>query len=578
MQQDTLETALAKAIKSNNVKKVNYIIGLLCDVNKVMVDGKSVLVWAMEQKNEEIIEKLKAMGAKYEILSAKQRDELGRNLYNAIYNNKGIEEITNLIYAGANVEYRYDSTDILMLASSKGREDVVEKLLPFIKDINDWDCNGRTALFDAVASGNVEVVKILIDAGANISHKTNEGASIIGEATKREMIELLIENGADINGVDRYGYSLLKRAIDKKDEEFIKYLIEKKVKIDSFDYNGYSLVYHAIIKDMPSVALELIDKLGDINASYTRDGNSALMIAASYGDVSLVRELINRGADVNFKNERGETALMEAGETGNIDIIRLLIDSGANVNEKSKQNFTALHKALSYRKIEAVDFLLANGAKYERNEDERLDYLKLAVCYGDENTVRSILAFEKDKQVIQNALEYAVCKNIKKGVVTALVENGADINAKNEDGLTPILLRIQKGWCDEDIAREMIGLGADLKAKDNQGNTVLHMGPSGLVSFLVENGVDINAKNDKGRTPLMIAIINTKYDSISELIRCGADINVRDNEGHKAVHYVKRLPYTQEYFLTEVKKYREAKRREVREKMKKDVKSFLGFE
>lgn len=87
-----------------------------------------------------------------------------------------------------------------------------------------------------------------------------------------------------------------------------------------------------------------------------------LFDAASAGYIAVVRRLLERGADVNGKNEAGETALHLAAQNDRCNVIELLLERGADVNAKNKLDETALHSATRYDKLSSVQLLLHNGA------------------------------------------------------------------------------------------------------------------------------------------------------------------------------------------------------------------------
>ena len=91
-----------------------------------------------------------------------------------------------------------------------------------------------------------------------------------------------------------------------------------------------------------------------------------LIRAASDDSISMVHDLLERGADVNIKDDLDNTALMAAARSGNIEIVKLLIDKGADVNAVNNYNETALISALKYRKAETARLIMNKGAKVPR--------------------------------------------------------------------------------------------------------------------------------------------------------------------------------------------------------------------
>ncbi len=126
-----------------------------------------------------------------------------------------------------------------------------------------------------------------------------------------------------------------------------------------------------------SAVRDLIDKRADVNAG-SRHG-SALMLAAFYGHTEVVKLLIDRGADVNGRADKSNnTALMGAILGGEPEIAKLLIQKGAAVNARNKQGSSALIIAAGLGNIEIVKILIANGADINAKREDGTTALKVA--------------------------------------------------------------------------------------------------------------------------------------------------------------------------------------------------------
>jgi uncharacterized protein len=129
----------------------------------------------------------------------------------------------------------------------------------------------------------------------------------------------------------------------------------------------YSEVNNKLLKAAKKGSLEevktLLEKGADVNAKDQEDYLTVLTYAALSGNLELVKHLVNRGADVNARDKDGKTALMFASRLGNVDVMTLLRDHGADVNIRDKDGKTALMAAAAKGHIEAVRFLLELVAK-----------------------------------------------------------------------------------------------------------------------------------------------------------------------------------------------------------------------
>lgn len=199
--------------------------------------------------------------------------------------------------------------------------------------INAVDKENNTALILASKFGYIEVVKILIENGADIDARNNENSTALIEASSfyYEVVKLLIENGADINAKDYGGTTALMNASTEDDYincEICKTLIENGANVNDKDLQGANaLIYGStFLKWDLSIIKLLIDSGIEINAQ-DKDGYTALMEATISGNYETVKLLIENGADINIKNNDGKTALDFAEENDYKNIIELLKNS-----------------------------------------------------------------------------------------------------------------------------------------------------------------------------------------------------------------------------------------------------------
>ncbi len=197
-----------------------------------------------------------------------------------------------------------------------------------------------TPLIGATRIGATEMVKALIDAGADVDARSEPygWTALVIAATELNVnvATILIEAGADINahmdGADAAlpGITALIRAANYEgSEEFVRLLI---------------------------------DAGADVNAK-SNDGGTALMSAANLAPVAVTAALIDAGADVNAQRNNGWSALIHAARYGRTETVGVLIDAGADVNAKSNDGETALMLASQYDHSGVVDILKQSGAK-----------------------------------------------------------------------------------------------------------------------------------------------------------------------------------------------------------------------
>ncbi|MCP4370088.1 MAG: hypothetical protein GY797_18535 [Deltaproteobacteria bacterium] len=168
------------------------------------------------------------------------------------------------------------------------------------------------------------------------------------------------------------------------------------------------------------------------------------------------------------------------------------------------RNDTPIKKAAWGGKIDTVQALLDEGADVNAKGDSGVSVLRVATMCG------------------------------RLDVVKLLIDNGADVNAKGDSGITA-LMEASRPFKRLDVVKFLIDSGADVDAEDNVGKTTLmHASDSGhldVVKFLIDNGADVDAKDNSGQTALMIASDTGDCNVALALLEKGADVDAKDNVG-----------------------------------------------
>ncbi|PTB78264.1 ankyrin [Trichoderma longibrachiatum ATCC 18648] len=122
-------------------------------------------------------------------------------------------------------------------------------------------------------------------------------------------------------------------------------------------------------------------------------------------------------------------------------------------------------------------------------------------------------------------------------MVDVLLDHGADLEARDEDGKTPLFRAMRRP--DSDMFHHLIRRGARIDVKDRNGASLLHEAAgNGVVSYidhLIESGLNVNRTDEFGRTPLHAAVLNDAKASFLALLMHGADPDVRNADGYSAL-------------------------------------------
>lgn len=316
-----------KLLSSIRLKKVMYLVRLGADVHACLC-GKSMLSWAKAMEDEEVSLFLEKKGAKEFQIPSDEVLFLNKRLIEAIKGKEEIEVIQNLIKKGADFEYK-------------------NKL------------DGKTALLVAVNSGRTDVVKMLLDEGADIEAYTSSKLTSLMIAAYNgytEVVELLLENGAKVNSVDKYDYTALMVAISNEKSEVAKMLLDKGCDVKKSDALGRTALHIAVSNGLGDVVKMLLDSGVDVNAKDC-DGSTALILACSKGDKEMVKLILEKDVDIEARNKEDETALTIANSLGHKEVVEMLGEK--LLKSKEKRWNMSLRNASSFE-VGEFDNLLNN--------------------------------------------------------------------------------------------------------------------------------------------------------------------------------------------------------------------------
>lgn len=245
-----------------------------------------------------------------------------------------------------------------------------DRVKEWIKDGADIDLE----LINAVVSRDPDRVKLVIDAGANVNARDAGGFSPLDTAARNRaptIIEMLIAAGADPNAVDNDGFFPLLHAINRNHVPSIEMLAKKGADLEKPTKQGITPLSWAIGDGKFFAAKALIEAGADVNSRSGYEDVTPLMVASTQlpaktrsgnlvqgpQPVDLARLMIDKGADVNRKSKDGVTALMIAAGHNNAALVGLIAGAGADIDAKSAQGQTALDIATSAGFEQAVGAL-----------------------------------------------------------------------------------------------------------------------------------------------------------------------------------------------------------------------------
>jgi uncharacterized protein len=374
---------------------------------------------------------------------------------------------------------------------------------------------GASPLSEAAAAGNADVVKALLEAGADATAlSTADGETVLMTAARAgnaDAVRALLDRGADVNARERYkGQTALMWAAAERHPGVVKLLLERGAdwRVRSFD------------RETKPPKLSAASSISPI----PRGGFTALLFAAREGDVESVRTMLDAGVDINYGDVDNTTALVVAIMNKQYTLAKFLIERGADTTVVDAGGRTALYAIVDIRNedwstlpnrtsddplptLEIVKSLLDRGARVDVPLTRPLPG-RSGMDAGDTTLGAGATPLMRAARAGDAA------------VMRLLLENGADPKLTTKDGNTALMLAAGIGYRDKNTrgtesgaleALEVgIAAGLDIHQANTRGETALHgaalRGADTIVQFLIDKGADINALSKQGFTPLDVAM------------------------------------------------------------------------
>jgi len=422
---------------------------------------------------------------------------------------RGGREGNNAFLADIHVGNGYLSLPDIM---SRMAQWVTPKMYDFlvanIKDYND----DRNSIGLAVRAGNLALAQHLMEAkiknggyGFNQLHIEVLGDKPLTPFKKVSVTKKPIEN---------FLVAPLHCAAINPDPRHLESLISQCDDLNYADNQSRKAIHYAAACSSGRTMKLLLDSGANAN-EFDRYKNTPLMIAAEFNRREAAEVLLNAGVVATAKNRQGDSAICIAATQGSIDVLRLLLDSGVDIESTGTSKRTPLICAAMMGNFECVEELINRGAKVLKRDKLRKTALLYAVKNG-ELAVASLLlhngADPNDPDSSKNYPLHYAASGCWPECIELLLEAGADINAQNDWKLSPLLIALLKGH-------------------------------SGIVSQLLKKpGIDVNCKDESGRTILSLAVEMLSDETIEQmeylLTTKGADPNIPDLGGDSALHHL----------------------------------------
>jgi ankyrin repeat protein/L-ascorbate metabolism protein UlaG (beta-lactamase superfamily) len=377
-------------------------------------------------------------------------------------------------------------------------------------------------------TGNVEIAKLLLDAGAEIDAGDSDNSTALGVAAMRQhadMVTLLIERGADVNHRDRKADCPLSFAVYGRDEAIVQQLLDAGADLWYRSPHGETLLHIAAGRGLPEFTKHLLDNGADVNA-VADGGGLPIANAAGGGHAEIVRMLIERGASVNAPKPNEWSPLIVTMWRNQLECARILLEAGADPDYLARHENTALYFGAREGTAELVNLLIQHGANVNHTNDYGETPLTVASGVGNTGAVNALLeAGAKPDlgtdQEGRTALQLAAIGGYV-DATQSLLKHGARANTATPSGETP--LQLARYYGHDEVA-------ALLARKGDGGNTAQRIDRSlaalgdveskeAVIWFLGHAGWAIKTQNhllvidyfEQGAAPVSPALCNGRIN------------------------------------------------------------------
>ena len=455
-----------------------------------------------------------------------------------------------LLENGAKPNIFIGADSILFSAASAGNLEIIKALVENGAEMDATNSEARTALQVASANGNMAVVAYLLETGANIHHVNEIGSTSIHMASHHgfaEIVQLLIDNRADLECRTLRGWAPIHHCYDNPETTDV--LLKNGAKVNSVTEDGFTPLYLATCHNCPEVVKLLLSYNPDLGITSTNDYDAidSLTAAVEKGGPAVMRLLLEARAEIDHQPHSNRYLLHHAVLWNREDILRILMEYNPNVNLVDKDGDTALNCINSSTPMTIAKILVNGGA--DCNIGNKKHYTPICTAVLSENAEMVKYLAKKSKLDIKGGQRggplHIACYQANLHLVKILVDAGADVDLKdpivgtplqsacssksssNEEQESVILYLINDAHVDLDIIGGWYGCAL---------NAACALSSFDVVRMMLEKGVSIDVKNEMGMMAVHFAARRGEQ-IFRTILECGADGEVSDKLGRTALHW-----------------------------------------
>ncbi|XP_067661816.1 serine/threonine-protein phosphatase 6 regulatory ankyrin repeat subunit B-like [Haliotis asinina] len=362
----------------------------------------------------------------------------------------------------------------------------------------------------------------------------------------RDVMELLINRGANINLVDRFGMNILHSACLGGDVEVLKHVLSQNIlDINGRVWCGRTAVMLAAENGHKDVVELLVDKGADVSI-VDETGDNILHCACRGGDVEVVKYILSQEmVDINSLGHRKKTPAMVAGQEGHMKVVELLAKLRADLSLSDVSGSNILHIACYCGQINIVNYILSlklvdvNSRGWKNRTS-----VMVAAKHGHKEVVELLAIHRADLSLNDESgsnILHIACYRGHIGIVKYILSlNSVDVNSRGWKDRTPVMVAAEQRH--KEVVKLLVQHGTDLSLRDKLGNvvqTACYRRQIDVVKYVLSlNSVDIKNRGWKKRIPVTIATELRNEEVVELLVKNEIDLSLTDEDGHTILHLV----------------------------------------
>lgn len=326
-------------------------------------------------------------------------------------------------------------------------------------------------------------------------------------------------------------------------------LKNKKADPNVLNISGFSPLHLAAQAGLPDMIELLVKNGAQLEQKCATLKQTPLEKAVTFSKPEAVKKLIQLGADSKRYNHEGWALIHVVAQRNNPELMAAFLQAGVDGNTPTQNGSSPIQVAVVNNSVQVIDLLLKNKdmadhAKKAQFGDTEKNCLHVAVISGHHRVAESLLKAgfpvdDPDKDGMTPLL-LAACNN-DPDMVRLLVKNGADINKKDLNGMTPLIILSARGSNNAsdgtvDAISLLLDQGADYNVvnPDSRKNLLHYVcqdeRKKDLLDLFIEKGVDVNAEDKYGVTPILEAVRGGNVTAVKKLLEKNVDINKPDRQ------------------------------------------------